>query len=110
LTVKRTLVFGRDELESTADIIQDQLTAGVEVAVIIREEVDDDGDRNELLRDLTLVVDNAGVVGVMRPGSPAIGESFTTDEGEVADATRVFSDLNPYVRRVGVVFPALGSA
>jgi hypothetical protein len=56
---------------------------------------------------VTIVVDGAGVVGVMRPGSPLIGESFTTDEGAVAEANRVLTALNPYQHDVIELYPAL---
>jgi hypothetical protein len=76
----------------------------------MREEVIDRGDQDDLLHDLTIVTDNAGVVGVMRPGSPAIGESFTTDEGEIVEANRALTTLSPYQREVVEIFPGLFEA
>lgn len=107
LAVVRTVVLNRDELESCADIIQEQLVSGVQLFIILRDEVTDRSDQRHLLKDFTIVVDKGGVTGVMRPGSAEDGESFTTDEGEVAEASRILTDLSPYERPVLELFPGL---
>lgn len=103
LRVSRIFVVGKDELESAADIVRRSVDAGVQVSVVLREEIaSDPGIPN--LRDLSLVTDHSGVGGVITLGSPGEPEVFTTNEHEVRMTEGILRALEPYLRGVEETF------
>jgi hypothetical protein len=103
LQVSRYLVLGRDELESAIDVVRAQLDAGVDLSIIVRDDVSLEEDRHNLRDDRSLVTDNAGVVGVLRPADRT--EIFTTDEAEVRETDRILRELRVYAQRPHEIFP-----
>jgi hypothetical protein len=104
LVVSRVFVLSQAEVDSAADTMREQVQAGVNVSIVVREEIEPDPHVPKI-EDLSLVTDRSGVIGVLRPGSPGDPDTFTTEEHQVAAAEYALEALTPYMRRVDEIYP-----
>lgn len=109
LAVSRVFVLPRDRLASAREIIRRHVRAGIEVSIVVREEIEADPEVPEI-EDLSLVTDRSGVTGVLKPRSAGEPEIFTAEERRVAHAEEVVEFLTQYARSVPDIYSNRSSA
>ena len=103
--ISRFLVLPQSEIDDHLDVVRDQIDAGVDLAIIVRDEVTYKEDQESLLNDRVIVTDRAGVTGTFRAADNF--DVFTTDEVQVRDTEDVLRELKVYARQPAEVYPGL---
>ncbi|RJL32806.1 hypothetical protein D5H75_15220 [Bailinhaonella thermotolerans] len=111
LRVRRVLVLPPGDAARWADVVADQLAAGIELSLILAEEIPAEYDWF-LRKDRALLTDRGGVTGVFLPSSsaeqpPAAYEGFfTTEIQQVLETRHILETLAAYEHAPSELYPA----
>lgn len=103
LDVRRVFLLSRAEVKDATEVIRSNVQAGVQVSIVIREDIAGDPDLPDI-EDMSLVTDRSGFTGVLMPGAPGGPDIFTAEERQVAHAEDILDFLVPYSRAVDDIY------
>jgi len=103
LEVSRVFLLSRTEVTNATEVIRSNVQAGIQVSIVIREDIAADPDLPDI-EDMSLVIDQSGVTGVLMPGAPGEPDIFTAEERQVARAEDILDFLLPYARTVDDIY------
>jgi hypothetical protein len=104
LYVHRTLVLPQKEIGEWADIVGQQLDAGVDLTIVISEQVEPD-DLPLLSMDRFLITDKGGVRGALFHSPDAQAHRLTSDESEIHDIEQILARIRAYEHPPGLFYP-----